>query len=116
MVYPSLYPHGAFGFPKPNAEPYRVVYAAIARAHQRDVKLGITSPSHVRPWLQAFTLGTPRYGAHEVEEQKRAVYDAGYDSWVLWNPGSQYGVYVPGLEKVLASRRKGSGVDVGTLR
>lgn len=108
MVYPSLYPHGAFGIPLPNAEPYRVVYTAAARAHERDLKLGITSPEHVRPWLQAFTLGKPRYNAHELEEEKRAVYDAGYDSWTLWNPGSNYAVYLSALEKTLVSRRKTS--------
>jgi hypothetical protein len=115
MVYPSLYPHGAFGIHRPNAEPYRVVYTAAARAHARDLKLGITSQAHVRPWLQAFTLGAPRYGAREVEEQKRAVYDAGYDSWTLWNPGSVYEPYLAGLERTTVSRRRigGDGVRGG---
>jgi hypothetical protein len=63
----------------------------------------------VRPWLQAFTLGAPRYGAREVEEQKRAVYDAGYDSWTLWNPGSVYEPYLSALEKTTVSRKKGFG-------
>jgi len=91
MVYPSHYPHGAFGVARPNAEPYKIIVTAIRRARERDAKLGITSRTHVRPWLQAFTLGHPPYGPHEIEEQKRAVYDAGYSSWTLWNPGSKYG-------------------------
>ncbi|HEX8716655.1 MAG TPA: putative glycoside hydrolase [Gemmatimonadaceae bacterium] len=90
MVYPSHYPHGAFGVAHPNAEPYRIIVTAIRRARERDEKLGITSRTHVRPWLQAFTLGQPHYGPHEIAEQKRAVYDAGYMSWTLWNPGSKY--------------------------
>jgi hypothetical protein len=60
----------------------------------------------VRPWIQAFTLGAPKYGAAEIEEQKRAVYDSGFDGWVMWNPGSQYDVFVPALEKTLVSRAK----------
>ncbi|HKT09969.1 MAG TPA: putative glycoside hydrolase, partial [Gemmatimonadaceae bacterium] len=99
MVYPSLYPHGAFGLAVPNANPYQVIYDATSRAHERDLKLQIVSSAHVRPWLQAFTLGKPRYGAHELEEQKRAVYDAGYDSWTLWNPGSVYEAYLPAMER-----------------
>jgi hypothetical protein len=27
---------------------------------------------------------------------------------VMWNPGSIYDVYMPGLEKTLVSRKKGS--------
>jgi hypothetical protein len=106
MVYPSHYPHGAFGIARPNGEPYRVIFAAIRRAHERDLALGIASPAHVRPWLQAFTLGAPPYGPHEIEEQKRAVYDAGYDGWTLWHPGSRYEPFLPALERVAASRRK----------
>ncbi|HSC33097.1 MAG TPA: putative glycoside hydrolase [Gemmatimonadaceae bacterium] len=109
MVYPSLYPHGAFGLALPNANPYQVIYDATSRAHERDLKLQIASSAHVRPWLQAFTLGKPRYGAHELEEEKRAVYDAGYDSWTLWNPGSLYEAFVPALEKTTVSRKKPFG-------
>ena len=109
MVYPSLYPHGAFGLALPNANPYQVIYDATSRAHERDLKLQIASSAHVRPWLQAFTLGKPRYGARELEEEKRAVYDAGYDSWTLWNPGSLYEAFVPALEKTTVSRKKPFG-------
>jgi hypothetical protein len=108
MVYPSHYPPGSFGVSRPNAEPYRIVNVAIARAHERNLKLGITSPAHVRPYLQAFSLKgmMPKYEAHELEEQKRAVYDAGFDGWVLWSPGSTYDAYLPALERNLVSRRK----------
>ena len=88
MVYPSHYPRGSFGIASPNAEPQRVITTAITRARERDQKLGITTHEHVRPWLQAFTLGKPPYGAAEVEAQKRGSYEAGYDGWVLWSPGS----------------------------
>jgi hypothetical protein len=106
MVYPSHYPHGELGIPRPNAEPYKVIVTAISRAHERDKKLGITEAEHVRPWLQAFTLGKPEYGAEQLEAEKKAVYDSGYDGWVMWNPGSIYDVYMPALEKTTASRKK----------
>jgi hypothetical protein len=108
MTYPSHYPPGSFGLKKPNAEPYKTINIAISRARERDAKLGIHNPAHVRPWLQAFTLGAPAYGAEEIRQQKQAVYDAGYDGWVLWNPGSNYDVFLPALEKTTVSRRKAS--------
>jgi hypothetical protein len=108
MVYPSHYPHGELGIANPNAEPYKVIHTSISRARERDNKLGITEPEHIRPWLQAFTLGKPEYGAEQLKAEKQAVYDSGYDGWVMWNPGSIYDVYMPGLEKTLVSRKKGS--------
>jgi hypothetical protein len=106
MVYPSHYPRGSLGVAVPNAQPYDIIFKAITRARERDKKLGIQEREHVRPWLQAFTLGKPEYGAAQLEAQKKAVYDAGYDGWVMWNPGSIYDVYMPGLEKTLVSRKK----------
>ncbi len=105
MVYPSHYPPGSFQLPHPNATPYDVIHIAISRARERDEKLGIKG-EHIRPWLQAFTLGKPPYGAHELEEQKRAVYDSGYDGWVMWEPGSRYDKFLPALEKTFVSRKK----------
>jgi hypothetical protein len=98
MVYPSHYPPGSFGLPHPNGDPYHVVHSAVLSAHRRDDALGLDG-EHVRPWLQAFTLGAPRYGADELRAQKKAVYDAGYHGWVLWNPGSQYAPVAGALDR-----------------
>ncbi|MEO6526788.1 MAG: putative glycoside hydrolase [Gemmatimonadaceae bacterium] len=106
MLYPSHYPRGDLGLAVPNAEPYKVLNIALTRAKQRDQKLGIKSAEHVRPWLQAFTLGKPPYGPAEIEAQKKGTYDAGYDGWVLWAPGSKYEPFLPALEKTLVSRKK----------
>ena len=106
MTYPSHYPHGELGVANPNAQPYDIIYKSIARARQRDKKLGITQTEHIRPWLQAFTLGKPKYGPEQLEAEKKAVYAAGYDGWVMWNPGSIYDVFMPALEKTLESRKK----------
>jgi hypothetical protein len=106
MVYPSHYPRGDLGLAVPNAEPYKVLHISLSRARQRDEKLGIKRAEHVRPWLQAFTLGKPPYGPAEIEAQKKGAYDAGYDGWVLWSPGSKYEPFLPALEKTLVSRKK----------
>jgi hypothetical protein len=106
MVYPSHYPRGSFGIARPNAEPYRVIHTAISRARERNQTIGITAPEHVRPWLQAFTLGQPRYGPEQLLAQKQAVYDAGYDGWVLWHPGSNYDAFAPALERTLETRKR----------
>lgn len=111
MVYPSHYPRGSFGIARPNAEPYRVIHWAISAARERNEAIGIKG-EHVRPWLQAFSLGQPKYDASHIRAQKQAVYDAGYDGWVLWHPGANYDIFAPGLEKTLVSRKKVPPVPV----
>ena len=83
-----------------------MIKIAISRARERDQKLGIKEPQHIRPWLQAFTLGKPAYGPAEIEAQKKGTYDAGYDGWVLWNAGSKYEPFLPALEKELHTRKR----------
>jgi hypothetical protein len=111
MVYPSHYPRGSFGIARPNAEPYRIIHWAISRARERNEALGVTG-EHVRPWLQAFSLGQPKYDASHIRAQKQAVYDSGYDGWVLWHPGSNYDIFVPAFERTLVSRKKAPPVPV----
>jgi len=105
MTYPSHYPPGSFNLPRPNAEPYKVQYTAIHRARERDAKLGLTG-ERVRPWIQAFSLGQPKYDAAHVKEQMRGIYDAGYNGWVWWHPGSSYEPYLGALEKKLEPHAK----------
>jgi len=88
MVYPSHYAPGMYGAASPNAEPYRVVRRALEDGLRRSAAL--ENPARIRPYLQAFTLGAPRYTADEVEAQIRAAADVGITSWVLWNPRSDY--------------------------
>jgi hypothetical protein len=99
MVYPSHYPRGAFGIDRPNADPYNVLRIALDTARVRDEKLGITKAEHVRPWIQAFSIGQPKYGPEQITAQKKAIYDAGFKGWVLWSPGSHYDIFVPALER-----------------
>lgn len=90
MVYPSHYNRGAYGFERPNAQPYHVVRNALREALERS--LPHPNAAEIRPYLQAFTLGRrlPRYTPHEIREQIRAAEELGITSWVLWNPRSVY--------------------------
>ncbi|MEO5816853.1 MAG: putative glycoside hydrolase [Gemmatimonadaceae bacterium] len=106
MVYPSHYPRGSFNIPSPNADPYQIIKIALTKAKERDAKLGVKTPEHIRPYLQAFTLGSPHYGPEQLNAQKKATYDSGYDGWVLWSPGSKYEEFLPAFEKTLVSRKK----------
>ena len=88
MVYPSHYWKGSFGIDEPNAHPYEIVRQALEDAVSRSSEL--EGAGATRPWLQDFTLGSPRYEAPEVRAQIQAAYDVGIDEWVLWNPSSRY--------------------------
>ncbi|MGH7631767.1 MAG: putative glycoside hydrolase [Gemmatimonadales bacterium] len=88
MVYPSHYHRGMYASRHPNGEPYRIVRRALEDGLRRSASLGKTA--EIRPYLQAFTLGPPRYTPAEVRAQIRAVNDLGLASWVLWNPRSAY--------------------------
>jgi hypothetical protein len=50
----------------------------------------IPNAARVIPWYQDFTLGPPHYYAAEIRAQKKAGYDNGFQSWILWNPKSNY--------------------------
>ena len=88
MVYPSHYMRGVYNLKHPNSEPYQVIRRAMQDAIRRSAPLGKTA--EIRPYLQAFTLGQPRYTASHVREQIRAAEELGLKSWVLWNPRSVY--------------------------
>jgi hypothetical protein len=105
MTYPSHYPRGAFNIARPNAEPHKVVFTAISRARERDAALGIDG-QHVRPWVQAFSLGQPEYDASHVKAQMQAIYDAGYEGWVWWHPGSKYEPFLAALDRTLTPKSK----------
>lgn len=88
MIYPSHYGPGSHGFEDPNAYPYEIVRAALEWARRRNDAM--EQAGDVRPWLQDFTMGSPRYEAPEVRAQIQATYDAGYSGWILWNPSTRY--------------------------
>jgi hypothetical protein len=90
MVYPSHYFRGYYSIKHPNSEPYKVIRRAMQDAIRRSEPLGKTA--EIRPYLQAFTLGQPRYTPDHVRDQIRASEELGLTGWVLWNPRSAYEV------------------------
>ena len=90
MVYPSHYQSGVYNVARPNGQPYRMVFRSLEDGLRRSAALGRPKTAEIRPYLQAFTLGLPRYTAFHVREQIRATEALGLTSWVLWNPGSRY--------------------------
>ncbi len=88
MAYPSHYARGSYGISYPNAAPYATILNSMKGAIRRSNK--VKGTGEIIPWYQDFTLGAPRYGAHEVREQIRAGEELGLKGWVLWNPRSVY--------------------------
>ncbi len=90
MVYPSHFAPGSYGLGNPNAHPYATIDHALKDMKRRSA--GIPGAAKIIPWYQDFTLGPPHYYADQVRAQMKAGYDNGFQSWILWNPGSRYTV------------------------
>ena len=94
MVYPSHYANGVFGLKIPDANPYETVFAAMQGSVEELQEIPETERAVVRPWLQAFTAtwvpGHISYNGTQIREQIQAVYDAGYEEWILWNATNRY--------------------------
>ena len=88
MVYPSHFAPGTYKLGNPNANPYSTIDHAMKDAKRRSAS--IANAAKIVPWYQDFTLGPPHYYAEQVRAQKKAGYDNGFQSWILWNPGSRY--------------------------
>lgn len=90
MVYPSHFARGTYRLGNPNAHPYATIDNALKDALQRSKP--VAGAAKIIPWYQDFTLGAPHYYAEHIRAQKRAGYDNGFQSWILWNPKSNYTV------------------------
>jgi hypothetical protein len=88
MVYPSHFGTGFIGHTKPATAPYEVVNYSMNKAVEKAFAASST-PAKLRPWLQAFDLGAV-YTPAMVRAQVQATYDAGLNSWMLWNAASVY--------------------------
>ena len=94
MVYPSHYGNGVFGLSVPDAYPYETVNEAMIDSKEELAAIPMEQQAVVRPWLQAFTAtwveGYISYGGEQIRDQIQAVYDAGYEEWILWNASNRY--------------------------
>ena len=94
MVYPSHYYNGAYGITVPDADPYATIHAAADSSVRQLQEVPEEDRANVRLWLQSFTAswvpGHISYGPAQIREQIKAVYDAGYEEWILWNATVRY--------------------------
>jgi hypothetical protein len=88
MIYPSHFARGTYKLRNPNARPYETIDHALKDAIARSDS--IPNAARIIPWYQDFTLGAPRYGPAQIRAQMKAGYDNGFQSWILWNPKSNY--------------------------
>jgi hypothetical protein len=88
MIYPSHFARGTYRLRNPNAHPYETIDRALKDAISRSDS--VKNAAKIIPWYQDFTLGAPRYGVPQIRAQKKAGYDNGFHSWILWNPKSNY--------------------------
>lgn len=98
MIYPSHYAAGNFGLDMPDKHPYESILGALKLSKSVLSKSQTDGEKQavVRPWLQSFTaswLGSGNYieyDAEAVRKEIQAVYDAGYDEWILWSVSVSY--------------------------
>lgn len=94
MIYPSHYANGTFGVTYPDLEPAKVVRMALQQSRKKLQRLPAKDRPIVRPWLQDFSATWltkyQQYGEKQVLQQMKAVEQAGYQEWLLWNAASQY--------------------------
>lgn len=94
MIYPSHYADGAYNISHPDTEPYTLILKAL---EDSKLVLAADQAGHqavVRPWLQDFTAtwleNHISYDAKAIRDQINAVYDAGYEEWILWSGNNHY--------------------------
>ena len=96
MIYPSHYGNGNFGVDYPDTKPYETILGALEGSQKELKKFESEGENQavVRPWLQDFTASYLKnyipYGDAEIRAQIQAVYDAGYDEWILWSAANRY--------------------------
>jgi hypothetical protein len=102
MVYPSHYPSGFNNYKDVNAHPYDIVKYSMDAGVRRvnEYKNSTSTPEvgrgkenmnqlQLRPWLQDNNYPVT-YTPAMVRTQIQATYDAGLNSWLLWDAGNTY--------------------------
>ena len=93
---PAVIVHADIGTDYSITEPvslgYTIVDSATWDAHHRDQRLGITSPIHVRPWLQAMYYKSPEYGPNYLAAEIKSAAESGGVGWLMWNPQQDWSI------------------------
>ena len=88
MIYPSHFHNPFRGIADPSERPYLLV----SETCKRFSRLLKNSQVTLRPWIQAFPLGTDNFGEEYIFEQLRALDQSKVRGWLLWSAGNKYGV------------------------
>jgi hypothetical protein len=89
MVYPSHFAKDWNGYKNSAEHPYEVINITMKSAVSKSVALGLPA-SKIRPWLQDFSIGGTKYTKEMIQAQIKGTYDAGLNSWMLWDPKNIY--------------------------
>ncbi|MBU0686926.1 MAG: putative glycoside hydrolase [Candidatus Margulisbacteria bacterium] len=92
MLYPSHFAPGFDGYKFPGDEPYYFIKRGV---DQLKVSLtptveGEKITCEITPWIQGFAWGTNIFGPEYVRQQIKAVNDAGFDRYLVWNANNAY--------------------------
>lgn len=96
MVYPSHYGYNEYNIPKPDKDPYNIIYHSLKDALKRVENIPEEERAIIRPYLQDFTASWLLsgnylvYGTKEVLDQIQATYDVGIEEFMLWDPNNKY--------------------------
>jgi len=98
MPYPDHFAAGSYGIAKPWNNPYQLMKYWGSYAYDRQQE--ISTPAVVRTWIQAYDVmkyvdrNGISYGAKEVEEEIRGLYDAGLrGGYITWLSNSNIEKY-----------------------
>lgn len=84
MAYPATFTSAGYYIPGKNPGPrnYYLVYRTLTGYAEL---LGEEHAHKIRPWIQGYSVSTK-----DVSDQIRAVYDAGFCGFTVWNAGNNY--------------------------
>lgn len=85
MAYPATFTSPEYYIPGKNkgSRMYYLVYRTLTGYAEL---LGPEHAKKIRPWIQGYSVS-----AKDVSDQIRAVYDAGFCGFQVWNAGNNYG-------------------------
>ena len=112
MIYPSHF-YGSFqSISNPGDHPFFFVSETCQRfsllLQDREVTL--------RPWIQAFPLGTTTFGEEYIVEELRALNQSGAKGWLFWSAGNAYEVALKGLAQWNCRASEGKIGETGSIR
>ncbi len=91
MVYPSHFGNRFLMKGARSERPYRIVHASGMRSSM------LSGKAHIRPYLQAFRMMSPTWGAEYITSQIQAAKDSKCEGYTFWHAAGEYSI----IEKAL---------------